>query len=276
MTGAEFNVPSGLYIDVENLKSDAKNLIITLLETWPSTTPRPTKIALYVRADMVELWKMWAHTNINGHAVEVNGIQHFTAQQSKNSADIAIAVESISDLLNGLIHHIAVFSDDSDFISLFAKIRTETKDIQGRLGRIPFLWILTDRHGTKTPNIVEFFSPEYLHIVQGTSHTPAPQTSAVSEQNQQSNNQGKSKSQNELVAEAIIQEIDIREFKSVDCQEIVKLRFPNHPGVKQGGAPFGEYIAKTIWPLLEAKGVELIEGSAPRRYKMTQAAKNSI
>lgn len=269
--------PSGLYVDVENLQSDAGELLVSLLENWPAVAPKPTKVVLYVRADMVELWRMWALAYLNGQAVEVNGVQHFAATSSKNSADIAIAVEAITDLLKGQVRHVAVFSDDSDFISLFAKIRTETKDLQNQFGRIPMLWILTDRTGTKTPNIQQFFPPEYLHIVQRpiqqTSQVPA-QTNPVSKSSVQPS--GKPQSQDELVAEAIIREIRIGEFKSADCHKIVKNSFPNHPKASEEGSPFGEYVADKIWPLLKAKGVELLAGSKPRQYRMTQAAKDSV
>ena len=247
-------------------------MLISLLENWPSSIPRPTKVVLYVRADMVELWRMWALTYINEQAVEVNGIQHFAAQQSKNSADIAIAVEAICDLLNGLVNHVAVFSDDSDYISLFSKIRTETKEIQASLGRIPFLWILTDRTGTKTPNIRQFFPDDYLHIVwdstQSSISQPHLATTAIDKPSA-------TKSQDGLVAEATIREIEIGEFKSVDCHNIVKQQFPNHPRANQDGATFGEYIAKKIWPLLDARGVQLV-GDKPRRYRMTTTAKESV
>ena len=275
MTELEHSMSSGLYIDAENLQGGAQELIVNLLEDWSPAAPHPTRVVLYVRADMAELWTMWAHTNIKAPVVEVKGIQHFTAQQSKNSADIAIAVDALADLLNGMVHHVAVFSDDSDFISLFAKIRTETKGIQSEIGRIPFLWVLTNRDGTKTPNIQQFFPTEYLHIVRATHQVSLPRASAMSEQPQVPNNQTKTKSQDELVSEAIMQEIPIGEFKSVDCQDIVKHRFPNHPRASQGGASFGEYISKNIWPSLEAQGVELI-GTNPRKYKMTQAAKDSL
>lgn len=266
------SIPSGLYVDVENLQGGAKDLLISLLGDWPHAIPRPTKVVLYVRADMVELWRMWALTHINEQAVEVNGIQHFAAQQSKNSADIAIAIEAICDLLNGLVNHVAVFSDDSDFISLFSKVRTETKEIQAVLGRIPFLWILTDRTGTKTPNIRQFFPDDYLHIVWDSTQSSTPQSAQTASV---INKSSVAMSQDELVVEYIIQEREIGEFKSVDCQNIVKRQFRNHPRANQDGATFGEYIAKNIWPLLEARGVRLV-GDKPRRYLMTIEAKESI
>ena len=275
MTELEYIVSTGLYIDVENLQAEAQELIVNLLQDWSPAKPRPTRVVLYVRADMVELWTMWAHTNIRASVMEVKGIQHFTAQQSKNSADIAMAVDAMVDLLSGMVHHVTVFSDDSDFISLFAKIRTETKGIQSEIGRIPFLWVLTNRDGTKTPNIQQFFPTEYLHIVRANHQVSLQRASATSEQPQVPNNQTKTKSQDELVSEAIMQEVPVGEFKSVDCQEIVKRWFPNHPRANQGGASFGEYISKNIWPSLEAHGVELI-GTNPRKYKMTQAAKDYV
>ena len=169
---------SGLYVDVENLQSDARNLIDSLMRNWPLEVPPPTHMFLYVRADMVELWKTWALSRFDVQYVEVKGIQHFASmKQSKNSGDIAIAVDAMSDLLRGRVSHVAVFSDDSDFISLFAKVREETGDIRSRLGRIPFIWMLTERDGTRSATIGDFFPSEYLHFVQGASaqHHRQPQ-----------------------------------------------------------------------------------------------------
>ena len=152
----------GLYIDVENLQIDAQELVGSLIGNWPSEkAPRPTKMILYVKADMVELWNAWTVNLSGGIQVEVKGIQHFTVQQSKNSADIAIALDAVTDLVNRRVNFVAVLSDDSDFISLFAKVRTETAEIQTRLGRIPFLWIMTDRDGTKTPNIRRIYNVSF-------------------------------------------------------------------------------------------------------------------
>jgi hypothetical protein len=170
---------SGLYIDVENLQSDARNLIDSLMRNWPPEVPSPTHMVLYVRADMVELWKTWALSRFDVQNVDVKGIQHFASmKQSKNSGDIAIAVDAMSDLLKGRVSHVAVFSDDSDFISLFAKVRDETGDIRSRLGRIPFIWILTERDGTRSATIGDFFPASYLHFVQGTTTTSQRQSHA--------------------------------------------------------------------------------------------------
>ena len=268
MTGAESNVQSGLYIDVENLRSDAKELIIASLKTWPSSVPFPTKIVLYVPADMVELWRIWADANISEHTVELHGIQHFTAHQSKNSADIAIAVEAMSDLLKSRVHHISVFSDDSDFISLFAKVRIETKDVQSETGKIPFLWILTNRDGTKSPNIKEFFPDEYLHIVDSKHESvPAPK---------KQKELGQTESEKVSMVKSIIEKIPVGPFKSTACKEIIDEQFPNHPMAQQTNVAFGSMFKSDIWPLLQQYGVSLIKTNSPRTYEMTQAAKDLI
>ena len=77
---------SGLYIDVENLRSDGQRLIKALLDNWPSVAPTPSRLTLYVRADLVELWRLWATSRFQGVAVDVRGIQHFSTYSSKNSA----------------------------------------------------------------------------------------------------------------------------------------------------------------------------------------------
>lgn len=277
MLEPEFAVKSGLYIDVENLLSNARELIVALLENWPATAPYPTKVTLYVRADMVELWQMWAYTNIYGPLVEVRGIQHFTTQQSKNSADIAIAVDAISDLLNGQIHHVAVFSDDSDFISLFAKIRTTTEEIQQQIGRIPFLWVLTDREGTKTPNIRQFFPSEYLFVASATSQPQdtgsAPELVQLETLPKNSEN---SQAIEETICESIIREIPLGVFKSTACKAIIVGQFPEHPMSRMTDAALGTAFLKELWPILKRKGVGQQSNTKPLRYEMTQEAKDAI
>ena len=276
MPKSETSQSSGLYIDVDNLQSDAQELIASLVEDWPHGVPQLSKIVLYVRADLAALWEMWSLTLAPNMEVEVKGVQHFSMQGSKNSADIAIAVDAVTDLVRGRISHVAVFSDDSDFMALFAKVKAETKQAQEASNRVPFLWILTDRPGTKTPNIRQFFPPEYLHVVRMPSQPQPPQPSktrtppAVS-----SDKSAKAASPDELIVEAILKEVPVGTFKSADCHKIVKQRFPQAPAAKQTGAAFGVYIANNIWPLLEAKGVKLAN-TKPRKYEMTQAAKFSV
>lgn len=172
---------SGLYIDIENLQEDAKSLISALLEQWPSSFPRPSLVTLYVPGDQVELWRMWAITQFRKSEIRVRGVQRFSGHLSKNSADIAIASDVIADFVRRRVRSVAVFSDDSDFMSLYVKIREEASEEDK--GNPPFLWILTDRRGTKSLNIRRYFPNEHNFVVKtGQSGYSSPNTERRSSQ----------------------------------------------------------------------------------------------
>ena len=154
---------SGLYIDIENLQEDAKSLISALLDQWPSSFPRPSLVTLYVPGDQVELWRMWAITQFRKSEIRVRGVQRFSGHLSKNSADIAIASDVIADFVRRRVKSVAVFSDDSDFMSLYVKIREEAPEEEK--ANPPFLWVLTDRRGTKSLNIRRYFPNEHNFVV---------------------------------------------------------------------------------------------------------------
>ena len=116
---------SGIYVDVENLHSHGQTMIQDLVENWPTNAPAPTRLTLYVRADQTELWRLWASRRFSDLEVAIHGTQHFSMSSSKNSADIAIATNAIADLILKRVAHVVVFSDDSDFMSLYAAIRDE-------------------------------------------------------------------------------------------------------------------------------------------------------
>ena len=122
---------SGVYVDVENLQGEAQELMSGLMFNWPDSAPPPSRLTLYVRADQTELWYLWALDQFENVEVVVKGIQHFSRDSSKNSADIAIATNAITDFVRGRISYVVVFSDDSDFISLYSAIRDEVDQTQG-------------------------------------------------------------------------------------------------------------------------------------------------
>ena len=135
---------SGLYVDVENLQSHGQAVIQSLVEHWPDKAPAPSRLTLYVRANQVELWRLWAASRFSDLEVVVKGTQHFSMTSTKNSADIAIATNAMADLIAGRVAHVALLSDDSDFISLYGAVRDEP-EIPLSDGKVPFLWIVTDR-----------------------------------------------------------------------------------------------------------------------------------
>ena len=266
---------SGLYVDVENLGDDARNLLQSLFANWPSGAPRPIIIRLHVRADKVVLWRTWAQHQFKEQTVEVRGVQHFTTQQSKNSADIAIAVDAVTDFIKGRIDHIIVFSDDSDFISLFEKIREETATDSTVPHKVPFLWVLTNRDGNKSPHILEFFPQDYLYFIGPLPISIAPAvtnspTKAVSPPN------NKSSVTYTEIAETLIRELQIGAFASPDCKKMIRECYPKHSMASLDGAKFGSIFADKIWPIFKSRNVLLTKPKAPRRYQMTQAAKDSL
>ena len=163
---------SGLYIDVENLHPDGQAVIDALIDGWPPNWPTPSRLNLYTRADQAELWRVWAEHRFGNLQVAAHGTQHFSWSATKNSADIAIAINAISDLVLGRVDNVVVLSDDSDFISLFVAIRDES-GIPRIDNRPPFLWAVTDRKGPLSTTVEQFFPPTHLHIVSGERGRPS-------------------------------------------------------------------------------------------------------
>jgi hypothetical protein len=161
---AASSVGSGVYIDVENLHPDGQTVIDALLDGWPDDWPEPSQLSLYTRADQAELWRVWAEHRFGHLRVAAHGTQHFSWSSTKNSADIAIAINAISDLVLQRVNNVVVLSDDSDFISLYVAIRDE-QGIPRVEGRAPFLWAVTDRKGPLSTTVEQFFPPTHLHVV---------------------------------------------------------------------------------------------------------------
>ena len=158
---------TGIYADIQNLQEMAQDVLKSLIYRWPKDMPKPTKLNLYVRADHTHLWNVWATSAFRDMQVTVKGVQHYSLSATKNAADMAIAVDAISDFNHKRVSHVAVVSDDSDFISLYAKLAEEMvaseDNEQGR--RAPFLWVFTDRHDTRSNLLQEFFPRRYVHVV---------------------------------------------------------------------------------------------------------------
>ena len=155
-------------------------MLQSLFANWPEQVPLPSRLRLYTRADQVELWWLWASHRFSDLEVTVHGTQHFSGSASKNSADMAIVANAMADLVLGRTTHVVVFSDDSDFISLYAAIRDEP-GIPCTPGKVPFLWVVTDREALLSTTVKRFFPPEELHVVTN-NRTPAVHTPAKSQQ----------------------------------------------------------------------------------------------
>ena len=161
------NSRTGIYADIQNLQDISREILVVLIRRWPEDVPPPGKLNLYVRADHADLWRVWANHEFSDMEVVVKGVQHYTLSATKNAADMAIAVDAISDFNHNRVNHVAVVSDDSDFISLYAKLAEEVNGFDSTYsnGNIPFLWVFTDRMGTRSALLQAFFPHKYIHVV---------------------------------------------------------------------------------------------------------------
>ena len=266
---------SGLYVDVENLLSDGQALIRKLIDDWPSVAPEPSRLSIYVRADLVELWRLWATSQFQELVVDVKGIQHFSAYSSKNSADIAIATNAMSDLLLGRIGHVVVLSDDSDFISLYVSIRDEMYRSQWQTTRVPFLWVVTDRDNSVSRTVRQYFPPEQLHVLssEDIGLSPANEVEALLPNAERGPSLGDAPNWEEI-AQAIIEQMPIGKFKSTDCQGIIRKFWPQHPMSAAAGPAFGIEFQKNVWPILQKMGVQIANpGKKPIRYEILNSTR---
>ena len=263
---------TGLYVDLENLQGEGQAMVESLIDDWPATFPRPSHIALYSPADEVELWRSWATSKFSDLGTVVHGTQHFSRSSSKNAADLAIATNAIADLVVGRVTHVAIFSDDSDFMSVFVAIRDEPAvPIDG--GRVPFLWVVTDRVGSLSPRVKQFFPPEQLHVV---AFKGSVRAQGTGKRNRASRMETTTQETWTEMATAIVDEIGVGSFKSTECQKLISERWPKHRLATAHGSAFGIEFKNNIWPVLEGWGVEKGNpGKKPVRYEMTEKAKRS-
>ncbi len=286
---------SGVYIDVENLQGEAQDLISSLMFNWPHPAPPPSRLTLYVRADQVELWRLWAVDQFNTVQVIVKGIQHFSRDSSKNSADIAIATNAIADFVRGRIAHVVVLSDDSDFISLYASIHDEVDQNEGAT---PFLWVVTDRHKSLSANVKQFVPRNILHVISAdvrspkspppppprrarapisrrpVSPTPPPPSAPPTPPPLTPVPLGSPWAD---MARIIVRERPVGAFKSTDCQDIIRRHWSGHRMARAGGGTFGTEFKKSVWPELEKLGVKIPNlNRKPVTYEMTKEAKAAV
>ncbi len=255
----------GLYVDVENLMEVAKEAITRVFEQWPEELQRPSMLRLYVRADQVELWRFWAAERRLSPDIQVVGVQHHTLKGSKNSADLALALDAITDLLKSKTTYAAILSDDSDFATLFIKI---SREVPRHRGKLPFIWFMTDRPNTRSPILDEFIPADYVRIV-----ICSEKKSAISHRKSKPPTEHK-ENQDVLIAQTIVKNIPIGNFKSTDCVKLIRQYFPKHSLAKLDSANFGTQFVKTLWPILEGYGVQVTNPNRrPRRYEMTEEAK---
>ena len=285
-----------IYVDTENLgdPEQAQRIVRQAIANWPADQPAVTGLSLYVRADEEALWRLWAEGEYPTLRVRVRGVQHFSKDRAKNSADLAITADAIGDLFSGLAGVVAVISNDSDFGALYVKVQ----ELAHRAGlpQTPFRWVTVAGAGKLSPKL-ELFLPDSVRMElaaappEPDAAQPAPETDAgpgpsaappASPRPARPADSGASKTpagasgiDSVAVAEELIRRLPVGRFKVADAFPIVKKRWPNHPDA--GNAPtMGQYLLNTLWPILEKRGVKMPRKTSPRTYEMTKAAKDSL
>ena len=285
--GVQPATPAGaaLYVDTENLRDaeNARQVVASVVADWPGNRPPLGSLSLYVRADKAELWRLWAEDAFPALSVRVRGVQHFSANNSKNSADMAIAADAVSDLVTGRANDVAVVSNDSDFAALFVKVRELAHEANAV--SVPFLWITAPDGGALSPEIAEFIPAAFrwdlsAALAAPTAPAPAPAVGPptpkpLPQANRRALPAANAGIGNEAIAEELIRRLPPGRFRAADAQEIVSKRWPKHPAAGDT-AKFGQFLGKEIWPILQKRGVTMPRKSSPRTYEISQAAKDSV
>lgn len=256
-----------LYVDVENLQDIAQHTIISTIAQWPAEFPKIEMLQLYVTADQTQLWNMWASNEFPTVKLSVKGVQRY-GSASKNLADMALILDALADLLKSRTTHVAVLSDDSDYVVLFAAINQEIP--RDSRNKVPFAWFLTDRPDTHTSNLNNFLPTGYMHIVTCAEKKPkngSPKKSV---------NNDAAQSEYELIAKTIIQNTPVGTYKNADWMKIVKQKFPEHSLAHEESAKFGLHFAENISPILVRYGVKLLKGRNTRKYELTEEVKRKV
>ena len=213
---------AALYADIENFPAKSRAVIEVIRRSWPEWAPPVARLNLYVRGDQVPFYRdMWATSWFPHLAVTVHSTQRFSKQPTKNSAGIALAIDALADFMAGTTQFVAVMSDDSDFIALYAKLRQLAE------GNAPFLWVLTDRPGTRSTTIRDYFPNDHIHVVSAPVTDSAVQASSAMPG--PSDDAEQPSEPFAAMADLIIRELPVGPFKSTDCQPIIKERWPDHP-----------------------------------------------
>lgn len=237
----------------------------------------PTSLSLYVPADKLELWRIWADGKWPQLDVRARGVQHFTSgSSSKNSADLAITADATEDFALGRTSFVAVVSNDSDFGALFVKVREMS--IQRNYDRTPFLWVTSERGGALSPEVKRFVPDEFRWQL----------PLACSEQPIQGRKEGRDAgiasvpkrtpepSPQERIARTIVRHMPVGGFKASDARKIVSQHMPD-PTVPKGDARFGQFLLNEVAPALEDLGVMVNrDQKSTKRYTITEESKRRV
>ena len=252
---------AGVYVDIENLRNaeHARTVVEAIIHDWPDTLPSVGCLCFYVPADKTGLWRAWARTRFPALDIRVRGIQHFTRQSSKNSADMAIVADAIADFITGAVNHIAVVSNDSDFGALFIKIHELTSGANQTVTP-PFLWVHLPGVSGVSKEFQDFI-PEQLRWVLPSPPQPNAKSSPIP-----ATTKGAELPPDQTVVRWLLKEIPSGRFRAEQVRKIIARHCPAHPAAQTTGV-CGAFLSRQLMPLLAKEGVKIVR-KAPRTYEM--------
>ena len=277
---------AALYVDTENLREadHAQEAIAQAVANWPGPLPLGS-LSLYVRADKVAVWEMWAEQVYPDLRVRVRGVQHFSNHKAKNSADLAITADAVADLVTGQAAAVAVVSNDSDFGALFVKVRELARD--AGLEQPPFLWVTSPDAGALSPEMERFIPVGLRWDLSGetpesapaepvrAASKPAAASDTVSHKPAAIVAKPDDNPGNEAIADELIRRLPVGKFKVNEALDVFQARWPKHPAAA-GPAQLGTFLLREIWPILQKRGVLMTRKSSPRTYEITRGAKDAV
>ena len=252
---------AGVYVDIENLRNaeHARTVTDVIIRDWPDSLPSVGRLCFYAPADKTGLWKAWARVRFPTLDTRVRGIQHFTRQSSKNSADLAIVADAIADFTTGAVNHVAVVSNDSDFGALLVKIHELTSGAN-QTATPPFLWIHLPGASGLSKEFQDFV-PEQLHWALPSPPQPKPESAPSP-----ATTDGDELPPNQTIVGWLLKEIPLGRFRAEDVRKIIARHCPAHP-VAQTTGVCGAFLARELMPLLANKGVKIVR-QTPRTYEI--------
>lgn len=282
------NGVSAVYVDTENLTPAAnadsvdfaQSLISRIVSDWPDDYPPIGRLALYVPADKTSQWRIWASSLMadrksqattgagrgrwrepvlaeRSELVKVHGVQHFSRNNSKNSADMAIVLDVLDDLLlSQRADFAAVLSNDSDFYALFDKLQEIVAGLGHPASAVPLLWIVAPNGNNLSSEIKRFLLPHFVWDLFDES-----MDSHLGEPVQEVQNE---------VSQDIIQILANKmnrnqQYRASELHDICKSECPDDEMSRFDTAVFGMYL-KNSAPVLSDLGVEIIATSNTSRY----------
>lgn len=282
---------SAIYVDTENLTPSngadnvdfAQGLISRIVSKWPDDYPPIGLLVLYVPADKTSQWRVWASSLMTDRTaratagvgwgrwrkpvsvehrelVKVRGVQHFSRSNSKNSADMAIALDAVDDLLlSQRADFAAVLSNDSDFYALFDKLQEIVTGLGHPAGEVPLLWVVAPSGNNLSPEIKRFLSPHFVWDL-----------SAESDESKDIHSDAQAQIAQKEISQDIIQGLADnmtrnQQYRASELHDICKSLYPDDEVSNFDTAIFGMYL-KNSAPQLKGLRVEIISTSNTSRY----------